>query len=143
MPGNFASFDLVIAVIKRFPEPIEELTVATLGFNKRNFSHLSDLIDEGAIKSAYILASEYFAATDRGAAGLALAKSRNRPLKIGFGRNHAKIQVLFGNTVQIVSETSANLRSCNNIEQATIFNNRELADFHRSWIKEVINHQTK
>jgi hypothetical protein len=38
-----------------------------------------------------------------------------------------------------VIESSANLRSCRNIEQFTMTNDRELLTFHRSWMETVID----
>ena len=53
-------------------------------------------------------------------------------------RNHSKILCIdFGGEAFVV-ESSANLRSCNNLEQFTLTNSRELYDFHRTWIRSVI-----
>ena len=38
----------------------------------------------------------------------------------------------------IVNESSANLRSCRNIEQFTMTHDRDLLEFHRQWMAEVM-----
>tara|TARA_R100000808_G_scaffold1624_2_gene7221 strand:- start:1847 stop:2488 length:642 start_codon:yes stop_codon:yes gene_type:complete len=140
MPGNFASFDLVIAIANRFPAQVERVTISTLGFNKRNFNHLCRMTDEGVLGGFSLLASELFREKDHECAEAAILEARENPkVRIAFTRNHAKIQVFEGGGHYIVSETSANLRSCNCVEQATITNNKALADFHRTWIEEVID----
>ncbi len=54
-------------------------------------------------------------------------------------RSHAKllmIDLAAGDALTI--ETSANLRSCKNIEQYVITNDRSLLEFHRAWIEDAV-----
>jgi len=53
-------------------------------------------------------------------------------------RTHAKvIGLAFEPEHFYVIEGSANLRSCNNLEQITMTNNRTLFEFHRRWIQSI------
>jgi hypothetical protein len=53
-------------------------------------------------------------------------------------RTHAKLLLIATGEARIVVESSANLRSCHNVEQATVFNDAELFDFHRKWIDDLL-----
>lgn len=53
-------------------------------------------------------------------------------------RTHTKlllIETTAGDCYTI--ESSANLRSCKNVEQSTFTNDRPLFDFHRQWLNEL------
>ena len=39
---------------------------------------------------------------------------------------------------RLIVESSANLRSCHNVEQATIINHDALYNFHRQWIEDLV-----
>lgn len=45
MPGNYAAFDLTLAICNLIGQPIELLTITTLGYNKSNFTHLLRMLD--------------------------------------------------------------------------------------------------
>lgn len=139
LPGNFAAFDLIVAAINLLGGNIDQLTISTLGFNKRNFTWLCEQFDLGKIGSFQVLASEYFRESDRSAPAYATEQMQQRGLRIGFARTHAKIQCLRAGAKFFVFESSANLRSCNCIEQATLTNSAKLYHFHTNWIEEVLN----
>ncbi len=139
LPGNFAAFDLLIAAMRLCGGKIEKLTISTLGFNKRNFTWLLEQFDLGNIGTLQVLASEYFRESDRAAPAYAVEQMQSRGLRIGFSRTHAKIQCIKAKAGFFVFETSANLRSCNCIEQATFTQSEELYKFHTKWIEEVLN----
>jgi len=140
MPGNYAAFDLTIALVKLIKAKIKELTISTLGYNKSNITHLFKMLDSGQVEKMNLLASEVFKEKDKPITNytLGLAEKTDR-VKVAFTRNHSKIQIFDLDQKSYVTETSSNLRSCNAIEQATITQSNELADFHRKWIKELIN----
>lgn len=134
MGGDFAAWDLVPAVMQIVGMPVVALHVATLGFNAQNSSHLAQLIADGQIGHAVVLCSDFFAKSD--AATFAEAKARLDPLgaKLVSVRNHAKVLVLDFGGFGYVVESSANLRSCKNLEQVAVTRDRALVDFHRGWI---------
>ena len=144
MPGNYAAFDLTLALANLIGETIDELTISTLGYNKSNFTHLLRLMDGGMITRLQILASEVFAEKDSPVSNYAKMKARQTDrLRVAFNRNHSKIQIFDVPGRNYVVETSSNLRSCSAIEQATITRSTELANFHRNWISKLIDTQSE
>ena len=137
MGGDFAAWDLVPAILDLAGRPTEELFIATLGFNAQNSWHLCQLLDQGAIRRAHILASDYFAKADSSTFREAKTQLQARGATLASTRNHAKvIGMAFGRDAYVV-EGSANMRSCNNLEQITMTNNRTLFEFHRRWIQSI------
>lgn len=140
--GHFDAFDLVPAVL-RLAEPvtIAELNIATLGFNEKNAARLIELLDAGDIGRVTFVCSQYFSGMSDGKPVFeALCRDlgeRGHPITAA--RCHAKIlgfELTDGRC--IVSESSANLRSCRNIEQFTITHDRDLLAFHRRWMQDVL-----
>jgi hypothetical protein len=100
---------------------------------------MCELHDAGKIGSIRLLCSHYFASTSGPIYEFAVEQFASRPsahfLSI---RTHAKMLLMaFADGRKIVIESSANLRSCKNIEQASIFADAELYQFHRDWIDQL------
>ncbi len=140
MGGDFAAWDLVPAILQLVGRPAEEACIATLGFNAKNAHHLAELIATGQIRRVTVLASDYFARSDSGTFNEAKARLEALGQRLVSYRNHAKILALdFGSAGAFVVEMSANLRSCNNLEQIAISRSRQLFDFHAGWIRQLAN----
>lgn len=139
--GLYALWDTVPGILElagagaRF----ESLHIATLGFSKANVAAMAEMLDSGRLDRLYLLCSHYFKGTstpiyDYMAEQLA-GRSNARHLSI---RTHAKVMAMKladGRTVTI--EASANLRSCKNIEQLTVYGDPELYRFHAGWIGDL------
>jgi len=138
--GRYALWDMVPAVLSLAGGAvIEDLYLATLGFSKFNVVEIVEMLDAGTIKRLSLLCSHYFKGTSGGiyelAANELYKRSNARFLSI---RTHAKLVCLKltdGRTLTI--EASANLRSCKNIEQMTIFGHPNLYEFHTGWINDL------
>lgn len=141
MGGDFHAWDLVPAIVELAACPFAELWIATLGFNLGNNGHLCRLIDQGRIQRATILCSDYFAKSDLSVFTESKAALEARGCRLVSSRNHAKVILLApaGRKDRYVVEGSANLRSCNNLEQFALSNDHRLFDFHRSWIHQITN----
>jgi len=144
MAGNFDAFDLVPAVLRlAAPATIAVLNIATLGFNQRNTATLVALLDDGQVGRCTFICSTYFRSMSDGEPVYdelyTALTTRPGGHRIAAIRSHAKI-LLFELTDGrcFTWESSANLRSCRNIEQATLTHDRDLLDFHREWILEVL-----
>lgn len=144
--GDFNGFDLIPAMLDLAGAPFESLYITTLGFNLANNGQLCDLIDAGRIRSATVFCSEYFARTDPDVFNEAAANLAKRGHRMKSARNHSKL--ILARTAKgvtpadnrdayYVSESSANLRTCNNLEQLTLIRSREVYEFHAAWIEEV------
>lgn len=138
---SFAGFDLLPSFLdltgaKRF----DQLYMTTLGFSRDNLAQLELMIDAGKItaKNLRILCGDFFRRADSGIwdVGKLLAKERGFTFKSY--RNHTKLILASIAGKRYVVESSANLRSCQNIEQFTITQSPELFAFHSEWIDECL-----
>jgi hypothetical protein len=144
--GRFALWDMVPGLLKMTAATIDALHLVTLGFSKRNVSALCDLVDVGAIGKAWLLCSHYFSKTSAPTYDFAAEQLAKRPDRMSFlsVRTHAKLVVIaLGDGRRFTIESSANLRSCKNIEQASLFGCPALYDFHRAWIDELFARGTR
>lgn len=140
MGGEYHGFDIVVAVQRLAAAIVADLHITTLGFNRHNMSHLCGMIDAGQILRATILCADYFAASDAQTYLYARQELTSRGARIAATRNHSKIILLAIGSDRYVVESSANLRSCNNVEQFTLTHSPALYDFHRAWIERIHAH---
>lgn len=136
--GEFALFDFINAVLELSSKPISDLTVATLGFSKGNCEALDQLVTDGKVKRVSILCSHYFAAADSEIYAQMVELCQKHGFPIAAMRTHAKLLLMAVGRRRLVVESSANLRSCHNVEQATMYDNARLYGFHRKWINELL-----
>lgn len=138
--GRFALFDFVPASLAMAGCKIDSLHIATLGFSARNIAKLVELVDAEQIGHVRLLCSHYFAGTSPKIYDPAAEEFRKRPERMEFLsiRTHAKILLIaFEDGRRLTLESSANLRSCKNIEQASAFGDPALYEFHCEWVNEL------
>jgi len=141
MRGNFHGWDMVPAVL-RLAEPatIAHLIVATLGFNRQNAVELLAMLDDGRIHVVTFICSVYFQRSCPEEFSVLSAGLTQRRQRLAAVRSHAKVMGFhMTDGRRFVWESSANLRSCRNIEQFALTQSPELYEFHRTWIEEVLN----
>lgn len=138
--GNFPLWSIVPATLAlAAPAVIDALHVATLGFSTSNATALLDLIDARKIKTVWVVASVYFERQSPAEYRLMADGLAQRGQKIVALRCHAKvITMALSDGRAFTVESSANLRSCRNIEQFALTNSPDLARFHAGWIEQVI-----
>ncbi len=141
MAGHFDSFDLVDAILARAkPARIDELYLASLGFNSANTKRLIQMLDAGEVGRCMLMVSVYFE-SDPKEATTCYQLARELPARGGWYcacRNHAKlILAALSDGRRIVIESSANLRSCRATEQFAITSDAGLYQFHEAWIQEA------
>jgi hypothetical protein len=141
MTGNFDGFDLLPAMLDHArPAFIEDLHLATLGFNHANAARLLELMDAGAVRRCMMIVSLYYEA-DPKEADTCYQLAQELPARGDWycaTRSHAKIiAARFTDGRCFVIESSANLRTCHNLEQFTITQDRGLFTFHREWMESV------
>lgn len=138
MGGDFHGFDMIPTIQRLSGKPLAGLRIATLGFNQKNNLQLCQMMDTGLIDGPVtILASMYFAQSDPRVFAAAKQELETRGSLLVSSRNHAKIIACQTGDDFIVIETSANLRSCNSLEQFTIANSEPLYRFHTGWIDQI------
>jgi hypothetical protein len=133
-PGHFVFAEILTQLAERMKP--QTMTIATLSLSKANVDSLAAALDAHHIGQIEFLISDYFAATNKQIMQHMEQAAKPRRWRIGTRRTHAKIATL--DTNHLVIETSANLRSSQNIEQASVFNDRELHAFHTKWITELM-----
>ena len=141
--GTFALFDFIPAAIQLAGAPIEELMIATLGFSARNVAALGQLIVAGDVRRLSILCSHFFAAQDAEIYSAAVELCQKHRFPIAAMRTHAKLLLMQIGDRRLVVESSANLRSCHNVEQATVFDDPGLYAFHHEWIHKLLTQGEK
>lgn len=139
MNSLFKGVDLAPAIQRLANKPAKELIVTTLGFNRADAACLCEMVERGEVLSLSLVCSNFFAEKDRGAFNYATARFAEVGSKIAVSRNHSKLMLFdFGGGEFYTVESSANLRSCNNLEQFCLSNSAALFAFHKSWIVKML-----
>lgn len=140
--GRFSLWDCVPAIFSKCGR-IRFLRIATLGFSKANADSMGAMIDAGQVERLRLLCSHYFKGTSTPIYSHAVEVLGARAPAAEFlsVRTHAKlvlVELAGGRTLTL--ESSANLRSCKNLEQLTVFGSPEVHAFHAGWIDELFTH---
>jgi hypothetical protein len=125
---------------------VNELLVATLGYNERNLRAFLKWLDEGSVKTLSLVSSLFFRAHKRRLWEDTLIEFRTRKQRAACCHSHAKVMTLaFESGVLMSLEGSANC--CGNgsgRENVAIFNDPALHDWHAAWILELLDrHEPK
>lgn len=139
--GDFVMCDLLVELISKFGRP-EELIFSTLSMSEKNAASLAKILKTHQVPFTLLL-SHYF----KNSNGKIFTAIENllinqfpELMTVKIYRSHAKVFLLDYGDLKISIESSANLRSSNNIEQFTIYTDPDLFHFHKGWITQVMNH---
>jgi len=135
--GRFALWNVVPAVLELSRNTIDRLHIATLGFSRDNIDALVALVDSGSIGRVILLCSHYFKNTSGGIYEHAEKLLKARPACTFISaRQHAKLLLIkLADRRTITVESSANLRSCKNVETMTLIGDPSVYAFHAAWIE--------
>ena len=138
--GNFPLWSIVPAILKLSDgATVDALHVATLGFSTSNATDLLSMLDANQVKAAALVCSVYFERQNPGEYRMMADGLSARGQRIVALRSHAKvIAMALSDGRRFAVESSANLRSCRNLEQITFTQSPDLHRFHAGWIDEVI-----
>ena len=118
--------------------PAHDVHIATLGLSTANAVTLAELKESGRIRSLTIVCSHYFQQVDIATTFREVAARLDGVARIVIERSHAKVVCLpTAAGDHYVLEGSANIRSSDNLEQMTIFNDAEVLEFHRGWMDQL------
>ena len=138
--GDFVMGDMIERVEQLKGSP-REIIISTLSLSVSNSEMLARIMKRNPDLKIELVISHYFQSTNgdvyRALEEILVAGFPER-FRVGVSRTHAKVILFDFPSASYVVETSANLRSSNNIEQFTIENDRELLKFHKTWIHEVL-----
>lgn len=135
--GRYDLSDVIALLLDKYGV-CDRLTIATLAFSSRNARQVVGWIDHGLVRQVTILVSEFFRQNSGGAYDelLTALSERGPGHTLRADRNHAKIVCFeFASGARLVIEGSANLRSNGNRENLTLFNDKNLCEYHAAWIQ--------
>jgi hypothetical protein len=132
--GDFVLGEIVPVIIGE--TPAELVAIATLGMSAANATQLADLRSRGLIRRLRVIVSHYFAGVDKTGtfADVCRILGDDAPKVC---RNHSKIILIQQRGRNLVIAGSANLRSSDNIEQFSIWNDPDVFAFHLNWMDEI------
>ena len=141
MSGRFIFGDLIEALFVKHNWHTKKLKIATLSISQDNIDSLQNLLDGGYVDSIELIISDYFYSHERHNLGLMkylYENLDNGRLSVSVAGIHTKItQFIINENQRIVMHGSANLRSCDSIEQLVIENCQELYDFNCTWMDQI------
>lgn len=139
LSGKASLWDTVPAVLElATPATIAELWIATLGFSARNTEELMAFLDGGQVQRCHFICSHYFRGTSEHLYTPMEQGLTARGQRFLAMRNHTKVILMTLTDGRcIVGESSANLRSCKNIETLTLTHDRALLEFHARWMNDI------
>ena len=139
--GDFVLADLLPYLLDGYHCP--HLRIATLGMSEENAKLLARLHEQGKVGRLTMVLSHYFEQVNKATVYFEVRRILEGMADFVVMRSHAKVIVMERHREQgggvdwLVLEGSANLRSSDNLEQMTIFNDRDVHDFHAEWIDHV------
>ena len=131
--GDFVTADIIPLLLGDRSADI--LAISTLGMSTANASMLADLRASGQIRRLFLLVSHYFSQVDKTGTYRAVKDILGDSLKTA--HTHAKVILVSTAPSFFVVEGSANLRSCDSIENLAIWNDEDLLNWHLDWMQEV------
>lgn len=140
---RFALFNVIEAVLAmRAPAKIEYLAICTLGFSTANVEALARMLDCGDVARLDFVFSVFFKSLEKENCERLTVELGRRGARIIALLQHAKILVIQIDGQSYVIESSSNLRSCGSLEQSAIFNDADLATWHKGWIDSLFTEAT-
>jgi len=141
MSGNFHAFAFLPAIIQLAGcAKVAEANIATLGFNESNTLELFDLLDRGIVQRCSFIFSCYYRSNEPQVADALISGLQSRGHRVAVVRNHAKIILAELTDGRCFAwESSANMRSCRNIESYVLTHDRPLLEFHREWMMHLLD----
>ena len=138
--GDFVLADLIPHLLEDSSCP--HLRIATLGMSAENAQLLAKLHGAGKVGKITLVLSHYFEQVNKSTVYFEVRTALEGIAEFCVMRSHAKViccpREKNGAKDWLVLEGSANLRSSDNLEQMTIFNDREVHDFHAEWMDHVL-----
>ncbi len=119
---------------------VDDLYASTWVINRLSVRELLDLIDSGSVERASFLGGDFMKTGDTAVYATLLMGFASRGMRVVCLRNHAKVTLLANHETgtYLVLEGSANYTANPRIEQNILANDRDLYEFHREWMEEVL-----
>ncbi len=140
MTARLDMTDVLNALLERIGR-CEQVMIATLGYNRRNFKAMLAWLDSGKVGSLTLLASIFFRSHNGDLWEETLEEFRRRGQRAVCCPSHAKVMTLaFADGTRFVCEGSANLCSNGSArEQFALIHDAGLHDWHARWIDALVS----
>lgn len=136
--GTFDYFTLVPIAIDLMGGECNHFYFSTWTMNNSNCEAILKLYDNKKVKSINCLVGLYFQKREAQVFNMVYEGLKERGQRIFSNENYSKVTLLDNGKDFIVICGSANFTSNPRIEQFTIYNSKELFDFHKEWMDEII-----
>lgn len=137
-------FFTFIPVLTDYLGGASEFYGSTWTMNRNNVEIIMQLYDKKKIKKVTILTGVYFKQRESAVYAQLVDGLISRGQRFKCFENHSKITLLTNNKKYIVVEGSANFTSNPRVEQYVITNNKEVYNFHKDWMEDIIaNHKSE
>src|SRR5262249_34522665 len=144
MTARLDMSDILNALLGKL-ERCDSLSIATLGYNRRNFKAMRGWLDSGQVGSLSLVASLFFRSHNSDLWTETLEEFHRRGQRAVCCPSHCKVMALaFADGTRLAVEGSANLCSNGSArEQFTVINDAGLHDWHSQWIAALVaKHET-
>jgi hypothetical protein len=132
-------FYTIIPTFVGLLDGIEILYGSTWTMNRDNAIDILSLFDKGLVKEINILTGLYFKRRETAVYSTLLNGLKERKQRFIASKNHTKIILMKKDENYIVTEGSANFTMNPRVEQFVMSNDKELFDFHKSWMEGLFN----
>ena len=136
--GSFDYFNFIPISVKLLGGKCTDFYFSTWTMNLGNTRALIKLYDEGKIEKINALVGLYFKKRESAVFNELYEGLKARGQKVYSNENHSKVTLLTNGVDYITISGSANFTSNPRIEQFSINNSKELFDFHKQWMDEII-----
>lgn len=136
---QFNAYALIKTMIEK--GNIDELYLAIYRINEQTVNAIIEMIDEGKIKKATFIISNFFNQTKKPEAWARKLRGyceTSDNCKHAYVHNHSKIVCVKSNDNYYVFEGSGNMSDNARIEQYIYENNNLIYEFHKKWMDELI-----
>ncbi len=136
--GSFDYFTLIPHVIELSNSVADDFYFSTWTMSRDNVVQIIDMFDRGLIKNINALTGEYFRSRESKVYAIFEDAVLQRSQRIFSNKNHAKVTLIHINQNYYVIEGSANFTANPRIEQFVLTNSKELFNFHKEWMNQIL-----
>ncbi len=137
--GDFIFGDMICMIAHA--DHVQRLIISTLSMSMRNIDTLIECMERSEVDRLELLLSHYFVNSnekERLKIKEAQARIGSERMMLGAARSHTKVTLFDFGKRKLIIESSANLRSSDNVEQISAFCDAELFDWHAEWIGKLM-----
>ena len=141
--GTFVFGDFLEALLDRKELAPDRMFITTLGMSQDNVDSLVNLVDYLECQKLNLIISSYFAGVERHHLIPYMEQEfKNRPINIAVLQSHCKMSIIRSAKADIIIIGSANLSSCNNVEQLIIAHDPTMINYMQERLEDIMDRFT-